>query len=431
MERSLFALLIATFSIYALDVPDTLAQDTASPASDPPLAGRPGTTGSPASPLSSSLAACLADLRPQARAKGVSQGTLERAFSDVSPDPDVLAAARRQPEFVKPIWDYLDAAVSDGRIATGQAKLAEWAQVLEAIETRYGVDRHIVLAIWGIESSYGAVLDDPQVVKPVIRSLATLACGDPDRAHFWREQLLAALQLLERGDVAPDRMTGSWAGAMGHTQFMPTTYQAHAVDFDQDGRRDLWSSVPDALASTANYLKVSGWRAGETWGYEVELPQGFDFALADGTTHRPVSEWMRLGVRAAQEPAVRRADANAALMLPAGARGPAFLLLPNFDVILRYNNAAAYALAVGHLADRIGGGSAFVRAWPRDDRPLAIGERRELQMLLARRGFDAGPHDGRLGPKTRAAVRAYQRAAGLPADGYPNAVLLERLRADP
>ena len=318
MERSLFALLIATFSIYVLDVPDTLAQDTASPASDPPLAGRPGTTGSPASPLSSSLAACLADLRPQARAKGVSQGTLERAFSDVSPDPDVLAAARRQPEFVKPIWDYLDAAVSDGRIATGQAKLAEWAQVLEAIEKRYGVDRHIVLAIWGMESSYGAVLDDPQVVKPVIRSLATLACGDPDRAHFWREQLLAALQLLERGDVAPDRMTGSWAGAMGHTQFMPTTYQAHAVDFDQDGRRDLWSSVPDALASTANYLKVSGWRAGETWGYEVELPQGFDFALADGTTHRPVSEWMRLGVRAAQEPAVRRADANAALMLPAG-----------------------------------------------------------------------------------------------------------------
>ena len=430
--RRLSALLVAMCSIHGLGLPNALAQTAASPGPDlSPPEGTPGTTEALAPALSSSLAGCLADFRPQARAKDVSQGTLDAAFSDVSPDPDVLAAARRQPEFVKPIWDYLDAAVSDSRIATGQTKLAEWTQVLEAVEKTYGVDRHIVLAIWGIESSYGAVLDDPKVVKPVIRSLATLACGDPDRAGFWREQLLAALQLLERGEIAPNRLTGSWAGAVGHTQFIPTTYQAHAVDFDQDGRRDLWSSVPDALASTANYLRVSGWRAGETWGHEVELPQGFDYALADGTTRRPISEWMQLGVRPAQEPAFPSTDANAALMLPAGARGPAFLILPNFGAILRYNNAAAYALAVGHLADRIRGGNAFVRAWPRDDRPLAISERRELQMLLARRGFDAGPHDGRLGPKTRAAVRDYQRAAGLPADGYPNAVLLERLRAEP
>ena len=371
---------------------------------------------------------CLDRVGAQARAAGISQAVLDRALKDVTPDAEVLAVARRQPEFVKPVWEYLDSAVADSRIATGRAKLAEWGQTLEAIERRYGVDRHVVLAIWGMESSFGAILDNAKVVKPVIRSLATLACGDPDRASFGQEQLLAALQILQRGDTTPARMTGSWAGAMGHTQFIPTTYQAHAVDFNGDGKRDIWATIPDALASTANYLKASGWRAGDTWGYEVELPSDFNYALADESTQRPISEWMQRGIRRIQERAFPRPADPAMLMLPAGARGPAFLVTPNFRAILRYNNATAYALAVGHLADRIRGGAAFVRAWPRNDRQLASGERQELQHLLLRRGYDAGSLDGKLGTKTRAAIRAYQSAAGMPADGYPTAPLLERLR---
>ena len=371
---------------------------------------------------------CLDQVGAQARAKGISQAVLESALRDVAPDAEVLAVARRQPEFVKPVWEYLDSAVSDSRIATGRAKLAEWGRTLEAIERRYGVDRHVVLAIWGMESSFGAILDNAKIVKPVIRSLATLACGDPDRAAFGQEQLLAALQILQQGDTTPARMTGSWAGAMGHTQFIPTTYQAHSVDFNGDGRRDIWTTIPDALASTANYLKASGWRAGDTWGYEVELPSGFNYALADEATQRPISEWMQRGVQRVQGRAFPRPDDRAMLMLPAGARGPAFLVTPNFRAILRYNNATAYALAVGHLADRIRGGAAFVRAWPRNDRQLASGERQELQHLLLRMGYDAGNLDGKLGAKTRAAIRAYQSSAGMPADGYPTAPLLERLR---
>ena len=261
---------------------------------------------------------CVARLWPQARAKGVSQDTFDRAFQGVTMDPDVLAAARRQPEFVKPIWEYLDSAVSDSRIANGRAKAAEWAQALEAIERSYGVDRHVVLAIWGMESSYGAILDNPKVVKPVIRSLATLACGDPDRAGFGQQQLVAALQILQRGDVSLERMTGSWAGAMGHTQFIPTTFLAHAADFDRDGKRDIWGTVPDALASTANYLKQSGWRTGEPWGYEVELPPRFDYALADETTARPVSESVRMGIRRAGGGAFALALERSSLILPAG-----------------------------------------------------------------------------------------------------------------
>src|SRR5919202_948975 len=358
------------------------------------------------------FSSCVARLWPQARAKGVSQAVFDPAFQGVIMDPEVLAVARKQPEFVKPIWEYLDSAVSESRIATGRAKAAEWARTLEAIERSYGVDRHVVLAVWGMESSYGAILDNPKVVKPVIRSLATLACGDPDRAGFGQEQLVAALQILQKGDVTLERMTGSWAGAMGHTQFIPTTYLAHAADFDRDGNRDIWGTIPDALASTANYLRHSGWRAGETWGYEVELPPSFDFALADETTIR------RAGGRA-----FARFDERASLMLPAGAKGPAFLILPNFRAILHYNNAQSYALAVGHLADRIRGGAAFVHAWPRSDRPLAMEERIEVQNLLAQRGYESGSRDGLLGPKSRAAIRAFQRNVGMPADGYASAPL--------
>jgi membrane-bound lytic murein transglycosylase B len=383
-----------------------------------------------ASPEASRFQTCLRDVDLEAERRGISRALLDRSRIGLSPDPDVTAAVGSQAEFERPLWEYLDAAVSEARVGTGQAKLAEGAAVLADIETRFGVDRHVLVAIWGIESSYGAMLDDSGVVRPVVRSLATLACGDASRSAFWRDQLLAALEMLDQGDVTPDRMTGSWAGAMGHTQFMPTTYQSHAVDFDGDGKRDIWS-IPDALASTANYLRSLGWRPGERWGHEVELPPGFDYSLADETTDRPLSGWIALGLRLSHDPSVAAPDASAVLVLPAGSRGPAFLLLPNFRAILRYNTALAYALSVAHLSDRLQGGTPFARSWPRHDRMLTNAERKDVQALLGKLGFDPGTVDGKIGPRTRAAIRGYQASVGLLPDGYANEALLERVRARP
>jgi membrane-bound lytic murein transglycosylase B len=378
----------------------------------------------------SSVANCTADLEALAQTRGISQETIVENLRGLPIDTDVLASAQDQAEFVQPIWEYLDRAVTEARITTGRAKLAEWSAVLDAIESKFGVDRHILVAIWGIESTYGAVLDDFTIVRPVVRSLATLACGDQGRASFWRDELIAALQIIERGEASPSLMTGSWAGAMGHTQFMPTTYQRHAVDFDGDRRRDIWRSVPDALASTANYLTASGWRSGEGWGYEVELPPGFDYALADETTERPLSAWLQMGVRILGQHPSPPPNLAGVLVLPTGARGPAFLLLANFRVILSYNTALAYALSVAHLSDRLRGSEPFVRSWPRDDRTLTTSERRELQRILTQRGFSVGEIDGKVGPRTRAAVRAFQASAGLVPDGYADAVLLERARTE-
>lgn len=375
-----------------------------------------------------SFDAWVRDFWPQARAAGISRETYDRAFRGVTLDQEVLRLASRQAEFVKPIWEYLDSAVSDSRIRTGRQKAQELSRTLDAIEQRYGVERQVLLSIWGMESSYGAVLDNTNIVRPVIRSLATLAYGDQRRSRFGREQLIAALKILERGDIAPERMMGSWAGAMGHTQFIPTTFEAHAVDFDGDGRRNIWTSVPDALASAANYLRVSGWRRGETWGYEVELPRGFDFSRNEEGTSRSLSDWQRMGLRRTGGRDFPRGSDQGSLFLPAGARGPAFLLLPNFRVIKRYNNADSYALAVGHLADRIIGAPAFQGNWPRNDRSLARSERRELQQLLTRRGHDTGGIDGQIGPMTRAAIRSYQAQAGLVPDGYASSDILDRLR---
>jgi len=366
---------------------------------------------------------------PEAKAAGIRPDVYNRALAGATLDPDVLAAASRQAEFVKPIWEYLDSAASESRVANGRRLEAELQQWLPAIESRYGVPRQVVLAIWGMESSFGAVLDNPRVVRSVTRSLATLAFADRRRAAFGRTQLLAALKILQSGDVAAERFTGSWAGAMGHTQFIPTTYLAHAVDFDGDGRRDIWGSVPDALASTANYLRASGWRAGATWGYEVELPKGFNFAQVDEESARTVSEWRRLGLRRTLGREFPRPDERVSLLTPAGARGPAFLVTGNFRAILRYNNASAYALGVGHLSDRIAGGGAFARGWPRGDKPLGRDERRELQLLLASRGHELGTMDGKFGPKTRAALRRVQSQIGVTPDGYASAELLTRLRA--
>ncbi|HEX2257403.1 MAG TPA: lytic murein transglycosylase [Afifellaceae bacterium] len=372
----------------------------------------------------------VADFWPAASAAGVSRATFDRAFRGVSPDPEVLEKARYQPEFVRPMWDYVERAVSDERIANGRRMLQQYRPVLDEIERRYGVDRHILVAIWGMESSYGEVLDNPKIVRNVVRSLATLAYADPRRARFGREQLIAALKILERGDIAPERMTGSWAGAMGHTQFIPTTYEAYAVDFDGDGRRDLWGSPVDALASAANYLAKSGWVTGRSWGYEVALADGFDFGLADREASMTLAEWQRHGVRRADGSAFPRPDDKAEMVLPAGAKGPGFLMLRNHYVIKRYNNATSYALAVGHLADRLRGAGPFVQAWPQDERPLNEAERRELQERLARAGLYQGAIDGKLGPVSKSAIRAYQQQAGVAADGHAGAVLLEWLRGN-
>jgi len=372
----------------------------------------------------------LADFWPAASAAGVSRATFERAFRGVAPDREVLEKARYQPEFVRPMWDYVERAVSDERIANGRRMLEEYRPVLDAIERTYGVDRHILMAIWGMESSYGEVLDNPKIVRNVIQSLATLAYADPRRARFGREQLVAALKILERGDIEPERMTGSWAGAMGHTQFIPTTFEAYAVDFDGDGRRNLWGSPVDALASAANYLAKSGWVAGKGWGYEVALSEGFDFGLADREQAMTLAEWQRHGVRPADGRDFPRPGDTAELVLPAGASGPGFLMLRNHYVIKRYNNATSYALAVGHLADRLRGGAAFVQDWPRGERPLSEAERRELQQHLARAGLYMGAIDGKLGPLSKSAIRAYQAQAGVPPDGHAGAVLLDWLRGN-
>lgn len=375
-----------------------------------------------------SFDAFVRDFRATALQAGVPAQTYDAAMRGLAPDTSVLRNAASQAEFVKPIWEYLDGAVSAARIENGRRMKAEWGQTLAAIERRTGVDQHIVLAIWGMESSYGAVLRNNNIVKPVIRSLATLAWGDEARRQYGRTQLIAALKILARGDTTPDRMTGSWAGAMGHTQFIPTTYQEHAVDWNGDGRRDIWNTIPDALASTANYLRASGWEKGKTWGYEVRLPQGFDYRLADEVTERRLGQWARLGVSRPSGRDFPRERDKATLLLPAGANGPAFLMLKNFDVIKTYNNATSYALGVGHLADRIMGGGSFAANWPRGDKPLSRTQKTELQTLLNRRGFDTKGIDGKVGPATRAAIRDYQARSGLLPDGYASEALLRRLR---
>jgi len=371
---------------------------------------------------------CLSDIARMARARGVPDAVAAR-LSDLAPDPAVVAATQNQAEFVKPIWAYLDANLTEARIAEGRAKLAEWEPTLAAIEARYGVDRHVLVAFWGVESTYGSVLTDMSVVRPVLRSLATLACTPTPRAAYWRGELLAALEILAQDRPPAEPLTGSWAGAMGHTQFMPTVYQAYAVDFDGDGRRDIWTSVPDALASTANYLKAMGWRAGERWGSEARLSPGFDYALADETTERSFRAWRALGVEPVEAPADE--GATATLIVPAGARGPAFLLQPNFRMILRYNTALSYALTVAHLSDRLRGAPAFARDWPRADAMLSAEALKGLQARLAELGFSAGGADGKPGPKTRAAIRAYQAAQGLIPDGYADAALLDRIKPAP
>ncbi len=381
------------------------------------------TAGAPAALPLPGFAEWRDQFRQQALAAGISPRVFDEAFAGVTPDPTVITADRSQPEFTRPVWAYLDGALSTQRVERGRRLLTEHADTLTRIEGRYGVDRQTLVAVWGLESSFGQIMGD----KSVIRSLATLA-HEGRRPEFARTQLLAALQILQSGDVRPERMRGSWAGAMGQTQFIPTTYNTHAVDFDGDGRRDIWGSAADALASAAHYLQASGWSLHQPWGTEVRLPSGFDYALADASIRKPLGDWRALGIAGIPD---GDDSAQASLLLPAGHRGPAFLVLDNFRSILRYNNSSSYALAIGLLADRFRGRGEVAGEWPRDEQPLSRSERLELQERLARQGYDPGTADGIIGANTRKAIRGFQQTLGWPADGHPTQELLGRLRARP
>jgi len=367
--------------------------------------------------------ACLARLRTDAVARGVPAAAAERHLSGLERDPSVLESLDFQPEFKTPIWDYLSGLVDAERVDDGRALLAQWADVLAAVQARHGVDPQTVVAVWGVESNFGRSIGRKQVV----RSLATLSC-EGRRQPFFRGELFAALRILAGGHVEPDAFTGSWAGAFGHTQFMPSTFLESAVDFDGDGRRDVVGTVPDALASTANYLRRAGWRTGEPWGWEVRLPAGFDPALAGRTKRRPLADWVARGVRRADGTPIEPASAAAAVLLPAGPAGPAFLVLRNFDALYAYNAAESYALAIAHLSDRMRGAGPFVAAWPTDDPGLSRAERRELQTLLLARGHPIGEADGMIGSLSRRAIRDEQARLGLPQDGRAGTKLLTALR---
>ncbi|AQZ94911.1 lytic murein transglycosylase [Halopseudomonas phragmitis] len=397
-------------------------------------ADTPIQTASTASPTSAALtpsapaqsfAHWLGELRQDALQAGIRADLFDRVTTGLQPDPGVLRADQSQPEFTRPVWEYLDGAVSPQRVASGKRLLLQQHDTLNAIEQRYGVDRHILVAIWGLESNYGNNMGDRQVV----RSLATLAY-EGRRPVFARTQLLAALEILQRGDITPERMLGSWAGAMGQTQFIPTTYNSYAVDFDGNGKRDIWNSSADALASAANYLNASGWQSGQPWGLEVTLPNDFDYALADMNVRKPLSDWSTLGVRDGNGRALRAnpGEHSASLLLPAGHRGPAFLVMNNFRSILRYNNSTSYALAIGLLSERFQNAGQINGNWPTDDRPLSRSERLELQERLSAGGFEPGGVDGIIGANTRQAIRRFQQTLEWPADGYPSPALLEKLR---
>lgn len=365
----------------------------------------------------------IAGFRTRALNAGIRAATLNAAFDGVTYNASVVRNDRNQSEFTKQIWEYLDSAASDDRVRNGQAAFARNRNLLAEIEERYGVDAPVVAAVWGLESAYGTFRGD----VPLVEALATLSF-DARRSRFFEKQLIAALKIIQSGDVAPRKMTGSWAGAMGHTQFMPTSYLAYAADFNGDGKRDIWSDNPaDALASTANYLMKFGWIRGQPWGVEVALPDGFDYAQASRTNKKMPSAWGAMGitdVTGAQIPD----HGMASILVPAGASGAAFMIFKNFDVIERYNTADAYVIGVGHLADRIAGGGPIRAGWPREDRPLSFDEKQEMQRLLTAKGYSTGGVDGIIGPLTINSVQRFQASVGLIPDGYPSKRMLERLR---
>lgn len=412
LRRSLVACLIA----------GALTGGCTSQASSSPQANT--TAASPAADAPHQDFAAWRDrFRRHALAEGIAPAVFDAAFKDIDLNPGVVKLDRTQAEFTRQIWEYLDSAVSAPRVGTGREKRRALADTLERIEQHYGVQAEVLLAVWGMETNYGGYRGN----TPTIEGLATLAF-EGRRRQFAEQQLLAALRILQAGDVSVNDMRGSWAGAMGHTQFMPTSYLEYAQDFNGDGKRNIWGEDPtDALASTAYYLSRFGWQPGAPWGLEVRLPSHFDYARADQSRREPVAHWRSLGITQANGQPLPDFG-TAAILVPAGAQGPAFVVFNNFYVIKRYNNATAYALGVGHLADKIAGGRDFYQAWPRHERALSRTEKQELQQRLTEQGFDTQGADGVIGPNTMAAIRAWQQAEGLVADGYASASLLERLR---
>jgi peptidoglycan lytic transglycosylase B len=412
-----------------LPSPGTGSVAPAMPPAAPAWSGESGSSGHPAMDAdairiaAANFPACLERLWPDAARRGISRESFDRHTAGLTPDLRIMDLLDSQPEFTKSLWDYLDVLVSDARIQRGREILAQYRDTFDAVEKSYGVDRHVIASIWGIESNYGTAVGE----RPVIRSTATLACIGRRQSYF-RDEFLSTLEILHRGDVRPEQLKGSWAGAFGPTQFMPTAFKRYAVDYDGDGRRDVVDSVADVIASTANNLKKDGWVPGQTWGYEVVVPAGFNYLLADRSRQLTIREWEQLGLRRAGDKPFPRSSDRAYLLAPAGVQGPGFLMLQNFRVIMKYNPAEAYALAIGHFADRLRGGDPLVQSWPRHERVLTRTERYELQQLLAQRGFYAGEPDGRLGAKTRTAIRDYQVAAGQVPDGFASTGTLERLR---
>lgn len=366
----------------------------------------------------------IRDFKGTAVKNGVSGKVYDRAFANVkTPDATVLQKARFQPEFKDQAWQYIDSRVNERTVANGQKMARKYKRLLDQIERNTGVSRYIILAIWSMESSYGEALKDPSRLHYVPRALATLAYADKRRAKFARGQLIGALKIAQRGDVSLNGLTGSWAGAMGHTQFIPTSYQAYALDGDGDGKKDIWNSVPDALYTAANLLKKNGWRSGQTWGYEVNLPSGRKFPGGS----QSINAWSNIGVKRVGGKAFPRSQ-NAELKVLQGRDGPAFLMIKNFFVIKRYNNADKYALGVGLLADQIAGYPEPTRDWKRPYTRISVAQAEELQRLLKRSGFYDGAIDGKPGPQTRSAIKAFQSRNGLAQDGYPSLEVLSVIR---
>lgn len=393
-----------------------------------PAAAAPAPVSTPPAPAQpdaeqAGFAAWIDAFSREALAAGIRPATVQQALGRAQMQPRVIELDRAQPEFSRTPWAYLDSAVSAQRIAQGQAKRAEHQAAIDAAATRYGVPASIITAIWGVESNYGSNFGNFRAVD----ALATLGF-EGRRAAWARSELLAALRILDQGDISDERMVGSWAGAMGNTQFLPSVFLAYAVDADGDGHRDIWGSIPDVAASTANFLARMGWQAGQPWGVEVRLPPGFDYARAEQNVRQTAAQWAAEGVQGVDGQALPALDA-ASIATPAGARGPAFLVGQNFRTILRYNNSVSYALAVGLLARQIEGGTGVVAAWPRDLAPLSRSQLQQMQEQLNQRGFNAGTPDGVMGPATRAGLRQYQQSVGMVADGYPTTELLQRLAA--
>lgn len=377
----------------------------------------------------SNFQGCLANLRSQAIASGVSGSSYDRYTQNLTPDYSVIDKLNYQPEFSTPIWDYLSGLVDEERVNAGKQKLAQHRDVLRRVEQAYGVPAETVVAVWGVESNYG----DISGKYPLLQALGTLSC-EGRRQSYFRGEFFATMRILQRGDLTQDQLYGSWAGAFGHTQFMPSTYERLAVDFDGDGRRDLVSSTTDALASTANFLKRAGWQTGMPWGFEVKIPAGMSISGESRRNKKPLNSWIAQGVTRADGTALIQGNlsgsTSAGLISPAGANGPLFLVFKNFDAIYSYNAAESYGLAIAHLSDRLRGGTPFLTAWPTDDAGTSRAERREIQQFLVQRGYDIGAVDGLIGDKSRQAIRQEQTRLGLNPTGRAGQQILRAFRQE-